>query len=205
MNRSDVIKIAVADENTIIRTGVIAALKRISDGSTLFFEIARPADFSTRIRSYSPDVLIVAPSFGGSFDVEACRTNKDLDMRHAQFVALISSVVGRATLSQYDDHLSIFDSEEDLRNLLENVKGHDADTSDDAPEGEEQLSEREKEVVRGVVKGLTNKEIASLLNISVYTVLTHRRNIARKLQIHSSIALAIYAISNKIATIDEVK
>ena len=43
------------------------------------------------------------------------------------------------------------------------------------------------------------------MNISVYTVLTHRRNIARKLNIHSAIALAIYAISNKLVTVDEVK
>lgn len=73
-------------------------------------------------------------------------------------------------------------------------------------EGEsEALSAREKQVVKGVVSGLANKEIADQMNISVYTVLTHRRNIARKLNIHSSIALAIYAISNKLVTVDEVK
>ena len=60
-------------------------------------------------------------------------------------------------------------------------------------------------MVKGVVSGLANKEIASQMNISVYPVLTHRRNIARKLNIQSSITLAIYAISNKLVTVDEVK
>lgn len=67
------------------------------------------------------------------------------------------------------------------------------------------LSEREKEIIIGVVKGLTNKEIADKLFISIHTVLTHRRNIARKLEIHSPAGLVIYAIVNGIIGIDEIK
>lgn len=67
------------------------------------------------------------------------------------------------------------------------------------------LSEREKEIVLGVVRGLTNKEIADRLCLSVHTVLTHRRNIARKLEIHSPAGLVIYAIVNGIVPIDEIK
>lgn len=62
----------------------------------------------------------------------------------------------------------------------------------------ETLSEREKDVVVGVVQGLTNKEIADKLFIAPNTVITHRRNIARKLQIHSIAGLTIYAIANKL-------
>ena len=58
------------------------------------------------------------------------------------------------------------------------------------------LSEREKEVIVCVVKGMANKEIADQLYISVNTVMTHRRNISRKLQIHSPAGLTIYAIVN---------
>ena len=72
-------------------------------------------------------------------------------------------------------------------------------------DSEEQLSQREKEIICEVVKGKTNKEIAEHLNISVFTILTHRRNIAKKLQIHSATALAIYAIANKLVSISEVK
>ena len=69
----------------------------------------------------------------------------------------------------------------------------------------EQLSDREKDVVIGVVQGLTNKEIADKLFIAPNTVITHRRNIARKLQIHSTAGLTIYAIVNKLVDLGSVE
>ena len=69
----------------------------------------------------------------------------------------------------------------------------------------EALSDREKDVIIGVVQGLQNKEIADRLSISVHTVITHRRNIARKLQIHSPAGLTIYAIVNGLVDISSVK
>lgn len=58
-------------------------------------------------------------------------------------------------------------------------------------DGTEALGEREKDVIVALVQGMTNKEIADHLCISVNTVITHRRNIARKLQIHSPAGLTI--------------
>ena len=69
----------------------------------------------------------------------------------------------------------------------------------------EPISEREKDVIISVVQGLQNKEIADKLCISVNTVITHRRNIARKLQIHSPSGLTIYAIVNGLVDISSVK
>lgn len=66
------------------------------------------------------------------------------------------------------------------------------------------LSERERDVVRLAVCGLSNKQIAAELFISINTVQTHRKNIARKLDIHSVAGLTIYAIVNKIVTIEEL-
>lgn len=66
------------------------------------------------------------------------------------------------------------------------------------------LSDREREVVACIVRGMTNKEVAERLFISVNTVLTHRKNIARKLDIHSTSALTIYAIVNGIVKLDEM-
>ena len=68
-----------------------------------------------------------------------------------------------------------------------------------------ELSEREKEVICHVVRGLSNKEIAERMFISANTVMTHRRNIARKTQIHSPAGLTIYAIVNGLINLDEVK
>lgn len=68
----------------------------------------------------------------------------------------------------------------------------------------ETLSEREKDVIICVVQGMTNKEIADNLCISINTVITHRRNIAKKLQIHSAAGLTIYAIVNNFVDISSV-
>jgi len=73
-----------------------------------------------------------------------------------------------------------------------------------SPASPETLSDREKDVVVSVVQGMSNKEIADHLCISVNTVITHRRNIARKLQIHSPAGLTIYAIVNNLVDISSV-
>ena len=73
------------------------------------------------------------------------------------------------------------------------------------PENQETLSDREKDVIVSLVQGMTNKEIANHLCISTNTVITHRRNIARKLQIHSPAGLTIYAIVNNLIDISSVK
>lgn len=65
-------------------------------------------------------------------------------------------------------------------------------------DNKESISEREKDIIACLVQGMSNKEIASQLFISVNTVITHRRNIVRKLQIHSLAGLTIYAIANNL-------
>ena len=66
------------------------------------------------------------------------------------------------------------------------------------------LSEREKEIIACVARGMANKEIAEKLCLSVNTVTTHRRNITRKLQIHTSNGLTIYAIVNKLVELQDI-
>ena len=67
------------------------------------------------------------------------------------------------------------------------------------------LSEREKDIVRLVAKGLTNKEIADKLFLSIHTVTTHRKNISAKLGIRTISGLTTYAILNGLVNIDEIK
>lgn len=68
----------------------------------------------------------------------------------------------------------------------------------------EVLSDREKDIVVCVTKGMNNKEIADYLFLSVHTVATHRRNISNKLQIHTTAGLIIYAIANKLVNIEDI-
>ena len=69
----------------------------------------------------------------------------------------------------------------------------------------EVLSDREKDIVVCVTKGMNNKEIADYLFLSVHTVTTHRRNISNKLQIHTTAGLIIYAIANKLVNIEDIQ
>lgn len=66
------------------------------------------------------------------------------------------------------------------------------------------LSERETDVLKLIVKGLKNKEIAEKLFISIHTVVTHRKNITEKLNIKSTSGLTVYAVMKKIINIDEI-
>lgn len=71
-------------------------------------------------------------------------------------------------------------------------------------ETQEELSDREKDVLVELVKGLSNKEIADSLCISIHTVISHRKNISRKLNIHSPAGLTIYAIVNDLVDINNL-
>ena len=67
------------------------------------------------------------------------------------------------------------------------------------------LSAREVEVLVHIVKGLSNKEIADTMCLSTHTVMSHRKNIVRKLNIHSIAGLTIYAIVNGIIDLNDEK
>ena len=69
----------------------------------------------------------------------------------------------------------------------------------------EVLSDREKGILVCLTKGMNNREIADYLYLSVHTVMTHRRNISNKLQIHSTAGLIIYAIANKLVDIKDIQ
>ena len=118
-----------------------------------------------------------------------------------KIVSLICSFVDSSQLKGYDESVNLFDDVESLEKKLSQLMnlGEEEDSELDA------LSQREKEIIGCVVRGMTNKEIAEKLFISVHTVITHRRNITRKLQIHSAAGLTIYAIVNKLVELGEVK
>lgn len=87
--------------------------------------------------------------------------------------------------------------------VVENAERIPVPAPDDSTS--EELSTREREIVACVARGLSNKQIADKLCLSVHTVTTHRRNIAQKLEIHSAAGLAIYAVINGLVKIEELK
>ncbi len=60
------------------------------------------------------------------------------------------------------------------------------------------LTQREKEVLQLLAEGKSNKEVATLLNLSVYTVETHRANLMQKLSLHNTAEIVLYAVRKKL-------
>ena len=106
--------------------------------------------------------------------------------------------------------LDITECEEDIMSRLMSLQqlGHygkmHTGGDDTADTIQEKLSEREKEVLRLIVKGMINKEIAKELNISQATVIFHRNNLCEKLQTRSVGKLTIYAVLSGIVSIKEI-
>ena len=105
------------------------------------------------------------------------------------------------TEQDFADHCAIED--DILRPALTKQESH-THRRHQQPETEE-LSDRERDVLIQVVRGLSNKEIADVLCISTHTVITHRKNITHKLNIHSTAGLTIYAIVNKLIDINSME
>ncbi len=94
--------------------------------------------------------------------------------------------------------------ERNVRLRLEEVNGEVDKEEEEVDSPDMVLGEREKDIIRCVAQGKSNKEIAEELCISVHTVATHRRNIASKLGIHSAAGLTIFAIINNIVDLRDV-
>ena len=90
-----------------------------------------------------------------------------------------------------------------LEEIVGTVK-NDRNEDSSSQASSETLSQREKEIVAAVAHGKTNKEIADDLFISINTVVTHRKNIARKTGINSIAGLTVYAILNGIVLLKDL-
>lgn len=105
------------------------------------------------------------------------------------------------TEQDFQDHCAIEDNI--LRPTLGEVQRNNVQSTKEKET--EELSSREKDVLVQLVRGLSNKEIADVLCISTHTVISHRKNIARKLNIHSTAGLTIYAIVNHLVDLNSVE
>ena len=138
--------------------------------------------------------------------------NKKAYMMNAVLFDIFNCEKDLVSHNAVEDHLfvpAVLQLEEEVKKNLDNHntsnKVQEPIEKEESLSRQDDLSQREKEIICCVVKGMSNKEIAENLFISVHTVITHRRNIARKLQIHSPTLLTVYAIVNKLVDISEVK
>ena len=162
-------------------------------------------DFSksveSKLRGMDPDVVIIDPVV---LDFKSRKEGRSmlLDVCDSIVIALDGPAVTEDVLKLYDGSVSLYDRQgELLRKLRGALDSKQPETVSDGSE----LSAREKEILVCVAKGMLNKEIADKLNLSIYTVITHRKNITHKTGIKTVAGLTVYALLNNLIDMSSVQ
>lgn len=168
---------------------VIAVLQDLTSGA------------ETILDDYDADVVIADPAV---FDLQARAGGRDLIRGglNVPVIALVTSAVDAGLAAGYDGMIYLTDKPDEIEQKLSATMRTDA--SDSKGDGEE-LSAREKEILVCVAKGMLNKEIADHFNISIYTVITHRKNITRKTGIKTVAGLTVYALLNNLIDMNSME
>jgi len=190
------VKFILAVESFIIRKGLSSVLNNIQ-GILFIRETDNTASLEQILKNQVTDFIIICDSlFNGSERLYI--ENAELLEKTILVCKEHVQVAGR----EVKDVIYLDESKEELIQKFENLLTPYFKNLKDPRNLE--LSDREKTIVRYVATGMTNKEIADKLFLSAHTVITHRKNISRKLNIKSASGLTVYAIVNNIISIDEI-
>jgi DNA-binding NarL/FixJ family response regulator len=210
------LRILVADDHEVVRKGVCSILLS-HPGWTIVGEATTGRDAVRQAEKLRPDVVILDYSMPELNGLEATRLILKsvpraevliLSMHDSELVTrqvleagahgyVLKSDAARhlvaaiETLRQHKPFVTPAVSETILRTFVSADRTPEASSLD-------RLTAREREIVQLLAEGKSNKEVASLLGISVKTAETHRRNLFNKLNFHSIGELIHYAIRNKI-------
>ncbi len=187
-------KIAIAEPSPMLRGGLVQLLREMPD-----VEVVLSTDnlnaLNSRLPALKPDILVVNPLLFDYSKRATIRSEFD-HLPNMRLIGLITSYVESQHQKQFAGIIELNDDPQRVKSTFNQVistLNTEGDESDTDP-----LSDREKEVLICLSKGLKNNEIADELNISVHTVITHRKNIVRKTGIKSVAALTVYAILNNL-------
>lgn len=188
-------KILILTPSRIVARGISSILEEHGGFTveTALTDLSRENEVT--VKDSMADIVIVDPVI---FDYAARPTgrNRICELIDAAVVAAPTTLTDEDTVRNYDEIISIYDTPatiiSKLRSSVSNTDGKPAGT------GGEELSAREKEILVCVAKGMLNKEIADKYHISIYTVITHRKNITRKTGIKTVAGLTVYALLNNL-------
>ena len=195
MRQSDkkIFRVGILEPSAIIVNGLSNIL--LKAGNFDLYKIDYVADMQRFITANKLQLIIINPQLLQQTGKELAHLK--LKNPNVVWCALVYSFFEPKYLNQFDLQIAITDSPttivEAIRSKLNNETA-DTDLS-------MQLSDRELDVLRLLAQGNMNKEIADKLNISVHTVISHRKNITQKTGIKTQSGLTIYALSNKIINI----
>ena len=185
------INIAVAEPSDIIYDGLVSVLQK--KGSHFYFY--RVADLSELMRLCCEEEIklaIINPTLVQNRESEFAKLKRC--GKSMQLAAIIHSHFSAAFLSRFNIIIEITDSAGEICNKIERVIEECSCSFDERGE----LTERELDVLKLLLEGLSNKEVSERLFISVHTVISHRKNIVRKTGFKSLSVLAILVISKKL-------
>ena len=191
-------RIIICEASEIITTGLYDILQSMS-GYDVVARIDNPEQLDEKILACDANLLIINPILLGYSDrnlpVQLVKEHPQLSV-----VALVTTYIEPSLLKPYDSIIEISDSKLKVINKMGQIaKNNDKTEKNDDVE----LSKREIDVLVAVAKGMMNKEIADQMNISIHTVISHRKNITRKTGIKSVSGLTVYALLNNL--IDETE
>lgn len=147
------------------------------------------------------DIVIINPAAITPAERQNVRSFLGAEYGDTAIVALYYDNLQENELLQYDSSIGIHDTPPTIFLKLHNALKESSENRSETNE----LSSRERAILIAVARGKTNKEIADEYNISIYTVISHRRNISRKLGINSIPGLTVYAIMNKLIDISSIQ
>lgn len=194
-------KIILIEPSQIITAGIQELIKPYKE-----FEITAVfADcnhYTAQINRLQPDIILLNPSLVDSKHRE-CADYIFYPNNSIVFIALVYQYIDPEILKLYPEVIDIRDNREKIIRKLQHAAGKT--TVPTATSETAELSEREKEILISVAKGMINKEIAEQHHISIHTVITHRKNITRKTGIKSVSGLTVYALLNNLIEMNEVE
>ena len=189
------VKIIIADYSVIVREGLIKIIQE--EGDFEITEIDNARQLKRNLNRTNPDLLLIGSDFITSQDETAKTQSKD-------FETIIITRYNDTNIANPDCSISLTSSKEIIRNKV-NACLKKAGLNQKTKIESNDLSKREMTILKEVALGRTSKEIAEKLFISNHTVLTHRKNIYRKLQIKTASGLTVYAILNNMITLDDLE
>lgn len=194
-------RIALIGPSPLVAKGIDSILSEMGEFKVEFVLGDLSSSSETRIKNTPVDLVIVDPIIFGIEERGNAR-NRIADFTDAPCIALQACLLDEDSLKQYDGTISIYDSPASIIKKLRKASEKQQDSSHSESED---LSSREKEILVCVAKGMLNKEIADYYNISIYTVITHRKNITRKTGIKTVAGLTVYALLNNLIDINSIE
>jgi len=198
----ETIYVAIAETSQLVRLGLTGILNQLGYPITIR-EITSEEKLKSKLYKEHKNILIISKSFLNNCSDQMI-SSMLLKQRKTRRVLINDILTDLKPLPDFDEIIEPDDTEKTIFRKLEKLVQvlsmpiHTSKLTDE-------ISGREKEVLRLVAFGMTNKEIAEKLFISSHTVITHRKNITSKLGIKTIAGLTVYAIINKLISAEEIK